>query len=366
VFCKNMMTQVRVKKQTFQSQQHKRIMVYSIGLLLCFALIHLIATSIYATPQKNKNLSKVRGIPKPLFSPFGLLPSTLTDPPINAVVPAGQCQFTKKPIPATLLSKIQISPDSYVLRFGLPDSSKPLGLSTCACILAAITPDGDEEAVVRPYTPISTNRDIGTFDLLIKAYPDGKASSAITSLEVGSNKVSFLHIPPNVKIQYPFDQPKFIGMIAGGTGITPMMQALHALLGEYDEEERDVPAPKVSLLYGSKTYEHSLARSTLDDWSKIVNIVGREKRFTVNHVISQDSTEYPSVDEEESHSVMSGHINKALIERSFPSAGFGRDVKIFVCGPPALYDAVCGPRDEPEITGILGELGYTADQVVKF
>ena len=30
--------------------------------------------------------------------------------------------------------------------------------------------------------------------------------------------VSFKHIPFNVKIQYPFESAKFIGMIAGGTG----------------------------------------------------------------------------------------------------------------------------------------------------
>ena len=39
---------------------------------------------------------------------------------------------------------------------------------------------------------------------------------------------------------------------------------------------------------------------------------------------------------------------------------------VFVCGPPPMYDALCGPRGEPEIAGALAELGYARDQVFKF
>ena len=39
---------------------------------------------------------------------------------------------------------------------------------------------------------------------------------------------------------------------------------------------------------------------------------------------------------------------------------------VFVCGPPAMYESLCGPRDDPELTGILRDLGYSKDQVIKF
>ena len=42
------------------------------------------------------------------------------------------------------------------------------------------------------------------------------------------------------------------------------------------------------------------------------------------------------------------------------------DVLIFVCGPPAMYESLCGPRDDPELTGVLRDLGYSKDQVIKF
>lgn len=48
----------------------------------------------------------------------------------------------------------------------------------------------------------------------------------------------------------------------------------------------------------------------------------------------------------------------------------GKDVKIFVCGPPGLYKAVSGnktsPVDQGELTGMLKELGYEKEQVYKF
>ena len=42
------------------------------------------------------------------------------------------------------------------------------------------------------------------------------------------------------------------------------------------------------------------------------------------------------------------------------------DVLIFVCGPPAMYDLLSGPRTDKALTGLLAEMGYSARHVVKF
>ena len=42
------------------------------------------------------------------------------------------------------------------------------------------------------------------------------------------------------------------------------------------------------------------------------------------------------------------------------------DVLIFVCGPPAMYETLSGPRGEGELTGVLRDLGYSKEQVIKF
>ena len=80
---------------------------------------------------------------------------------------------------------------------------------------------------------------------MVRAYPNGALSQRLATMEV-DEAMAFKHIKFNVKTQYPFSAKK-VGMLAGGTGITPMLQALHAILGAPDDET------EVSLVYGSKT-----------------------------------------------------------------------------------------------------------------
>ena len=112
------------------------------------------------------------------------LPSTLTGPPVASLVPPGNCQFGEKPIAVPLMQKTPVSSTSSVFRFACPDTSQPLNLSTCACLLAHADIRG--ERVTRPYTPISTNDNIGFFDLLVKNYgPNSKMSFHLHQMHVG-------------------------------------------------------------------------------------------------------------------------------------------------------------------------------------
>lgn len=284
--------------------------------------------------------------------PNSNLPSSLRSPPIKSLCPPGQCQFGDEFVKVSLLENIPVSETSFIARFELPEKNKSLGLSTCACILAGA--EIDEEMVVRPYTPISTNADIGTFDLLIKRYPGGKMSTFLGNLKPSDKPVvGFKHIPFNVKIQYPFNGenktiPKFIAMICGGTGITPMIQALHAVLGDSDSN-----IEKIHLLYGSRTFDDILGRQMIDDWC------ATHPKFNVTHVLSHEEKEVDQY-------YKKGFIDRALIESVVPPASEGDDVLIFICGPPVMYDILCGPRDDKNITGVLGEMGYSQDQVYKF
>lgn len=277
------------------------------------------------------------------------LPSTMTGPPVSALVPPGVCQFTDSFQSVPLLEKFPVSPTSSVLRFGLPDDDKPLNLSTCACILAkADLPDrkGNEECVVRPYTPISTNANKGYFDLLIKDYGEnGRMSTYLTEeLKVGE-RVDFKHIEFNVKIQAPFGKKK-IGMLVGGTGITPMIQALHAILGESSD------TTQVSMLYGSRVASDILGDDLLAKWS------AEHKRLQVINVLSDEP-------EDSDWKGARGFIDKELIEKYMPSPD-DKDSIIFICGPPVMYKIFCGPRDEKTLSGLLAEMGYSEDQVYKF
>ena len=159
---------------------------------------------------------------------------------------------------------MEISSTSFVLRFGLPDEAQPLNLSTCACVLAKDDlPDreGKLEGVIRPYTPISTNSQIGSFDLLIKNYgKNGRMSTHLCNLKEGA-EISFKHIDFSAKIQAPFPCKKLC-MLVGATGITPMIQALHAILGD---PASDI---EVIMLYSSRDYKDILGKDLLGSWSK--------------------------------------------------------------------------------------------------
>ena len=113
-----------------------------------------------------------------------------------------------------------------------------------------------------------------------------------------------------------------------------MLQALHAMLGSPDDET------EVSLVYGSKTSEGVLARDTLHEWE-----AENFWRFKVSHVLG-------------------GFIGEDHIRRHLPSPE--EDCVIFVCGPDLMYNALCGPRGDPEVTGLLKKMGYSKGQVYKF
>jgi cytochrome-b5 reductase len=275
------------------------------------------------------------------------LPTTMTGPPISSLLPPGECQFTTEWTSVPLLQRWRVSPTTMVLRFGLPDTNKSLQLSTCACILAHTKLE--EEDVVRPYTPISTNANVGYFDLLVKHYgPTAKMSRHMhDTMQIGDT-LDFKHIEFNVKIQAPFGNPKHIGMIIGGTGVSPMIQALHAILGS-----EDMASTKVTVLYGSKVANDILALEILDQWSK-----DYKDRLDVIHILSDEPTENSD------WTGLRGFINQGVIEQYLPQPS--ENPLLFICGPPPMYNAISGPREEKEVTGILGNMGYQTEHVCKF
>ena len=101
---------------------------------------------------------------------------------------------------------------------------------------------------------------------------------------------------------------------------------------------------QVSLLYGSKTENAILAGDPLADWEAEVSW-----RLKVTHVLSDEG---------------GGFIGEDAVRQHMPPPG--DDCLIFVCGPDLMYNALCGPRGDPEVTGLLKALGYSRKQVYKF
>lgn len=125
--------------------------------------------------------------------------------------------------------------------------------------------DGTTKEIVRSYTPISGDHQPGYFDLLIKAYPQGNISQHVASLNLGDKirirgpKGAFIYTPNMVR--------RF-GMIAGGTGITPMLQIIRAIIrgrGDGDKTE-------VDLIFANVNVEDILLKKDLDEISQDASI----------------------------------------------------------------------------------------------
>lgn len=106
---------------------------------------------------------------------------------------------SKKQKKVFLKEKIQISHDVFLFRFGLDHEHQLLGLPTGKHMLVrkkVIKAGGEEEIVMRAYTPTTANETKGHFDLVVKVYranthpkfPDGGKFS----------QVSFLSTPHSV------------------------------------------------------------------------------------------------------------------------------------------------------------------------
>lgn len=167
----------------------------------------------------------------------------------------------------TLIRKEKVSHDVSKFTFGLPEGHV-LGLPTGQHVsLKFIGPDG--KPCQRSYTPVTDNSSVGEFSLVVKIYkanvhpkfPDGgKMSQHLESLKIGD---SIDIMGPKGHMDYhtggkfsvkPLGRPKEdrqsnqIIMIAGGTGITPMLQILHFIFNN-----PGVSSVNVKMLYANQS-----------------------------------------------------------------------------------------------------------------
>ena len=140
-------------------------------------------------------------------------------------------------------------------RFALPNKNDILGLPIGQHVSISATIDGKE--FVRSYTPVSSDAvDRGYFDLLIKSYPTGNISKYISNLKIGEAiKVK----GPKGQMTYHPGLVRAFGMIAGGTGITPMLQIIRAILMNDEDNTR------VNLIFANVGLEDILLKDELDD-----------------------------------------------------------------------------------------------------
>jgi cytochrome-b5 reductase len=122
-----------------------------------------------------------------------------------------------------------------LFRFNLPKEDQVAGHTISSVILARVAKPGTENNwwpsyVYRPYTPVSAEGDVGHIDLVIKEYKGGKSSKYIHSLKPGDKIAAMGPFPLS---QYHANDYESVGMIAAGSGITPMVMIIRCLFSRY-------------------------------------------------------------------------------------------------------------------------------------
>ncbi|KAH8734954.1 hypothetical protein BGZ61DRAFT_342340 [Ilyonectria robusta] len=232
------------------------------------------------------------------------------------------------------------------VRFELPESDQVSGLPLTSAVLTKFKAEGAEKATLRPYTPTSSEDEQGFVDLVVKKYPDGPMSSHIHTLVPGQT----LDIKgPLPKYEWTANKHEHVALVAGGSGITPMYQLLRGIFKNPEDKTQ------VTLIFGNVTEEDILLKNKFDELENTY-----PQRFRAFYVLDKPPASWAG---------NSGFITKDLLKTVLPEPKSG-NIKVFVCGPPGLMNAISGnkvsPKDQGELTGALKELGYSAEQVFKF
>jgi len=215
-----------------------------------------------------------------------------------------------------LLSKTEITKETSIYRFSLPSDSYVLGLPIGQHI--SIKATINDKKLLRSYTPISLDYEaVGYFDLLVKAYPTGNVSKLVGELQVG-DKIEVCG--PAGGYDYTANCRKKLGMVCGGTGITPMYQIMKAIADDPND------TTQVSLIYGNSAESEILMKDELDELCE-----RRPNQIKVYYLIDKC--------ERDDWEGGVGYVTPELLKEKIASSDED-DVQLLLCGPPRMVSSV--------------------------
>jgi len=238
----------------------------------------------------------------------------------------------------------ELTHNTCLFRYALPSPEHEMGMKTASCIMVqGVSQSG--EVLARPYTPTTTNDQRGFFDLIVKKYPNGNVSSYIHNMKIGEH----LRVKgPFIKLEYVPNMFRKIGMVAGGSGITPMLQICQEVLNNPDD------VTELSLIFANNSEEDIMQKAWIDEMQ------AKFPNFKVYYVVLESSSSWDQG---------KGYITQEMMKANLPPPEEG--TMIFVCGPPAMMEVVSGDkppggRSQGDLQGFLKLMGFSENQVFKF
>jgi len=175
------------------------------------------------------------------------------------------------------------------------------------------------------------------------------------------------------KIQYKPNKWEHIGMIAGGTGFTPMLQVIRHSLTE-PLEPGVVDRTKLSFLFCNRSERHVLLKGLFDQLAQ-----QHPDRFRMFYAVDEarDPAKWAGY---------TGYVTKKMIQETMPGPSEPNSL-IMICGPDHLLHHVAGSNmyllntmsgsaaiqpfapdigNLDRVGGVLGELGYDSSKVYRF
>jgi NAD(P)H-flavin reductase len=278
-------------------------------------------------------------------------PAALSPPAAAEEAPkeAAKALDPKKWVTFPLIEREDINHNTRRYRFGLPTAMHDLGLPVGQHIFIKGTVEG--KPVMRAYTPLGHGP--GYVDFVIKAYfpleprfPNGGLLTMhMEKLAVGDTmqfkgplgeyvfNTAVLHPRTGLPVaqvegalstfskngqKTPY---KVLGLIAGGSGITPCLQVATALL----EANADV---RIKLLYANQSPDDILCQQELDAIAADARV---DVWYTVDRVAEGAAWPYSQ-----------GFISEDMLREHMPVAD--EHTCIFMCGPPPMLDRACKPN----------------------
>lgn len=262
--------------------------------------------------------------------------------------------ISKKDFTPLKVSKNEVvGQNVHKITLDFPNKTDVLGMTTAGMLMVEGKKRDGSGVIARPYTPVSRNDTVGKLELVVKDYPDiGNVSSHMCNAKVGSTlsvKGCF------TKIDVQPNKWKKVGMIAGGSGITPCLQVAEELLSNPND------TTEITLIFCNQNPQAIFLKDHINALAS-----KSQGRFKVHYCVDKAGVL-------DFWKGLTGYVTPEMVKTHLPAADGANNI-IMVCGPPPMYNAVCGPKKfeegkppaQGEVAGILKDLGFTSDAVFKF